>query len=272
MTEALTPPSLVNQPTYLIRRFTEQSEPALVAEALRIHAAGYLSMGFLNNQALTDDGFVHPDIDRSRGKTTEYYLANNTSIPTDCATLRKVRLRPGGSIADFDCYDLCRSSLFPDALAQFARMCPGSQSVVEISSLARMPGASPAAVWHLLRAAVCDSMARRETWFCCIVVSTYSTLARHMGPRFMRILGGDVAIEDGRVNSGVVLRPVAIDTSEFFDAMLVDHGRTTGRTQHRIERSLLFYTEGADDNLLSPAVATFRDKPESHRLGTADRP
>jgi hypothetical protein len=256
------------QPTYIIRKCTEQSDPALVAEALRIHAAGYLSMGFLNNGALTEEGFIHSDIDRSRGETTEYYLAYNSALAAYCATLRKVRLRPGASIDEFDCYDLCRGSVSPDAAARLTQVRSSeSQPVAEISALARTAEASPGAVWHLLRAAVQDGVARSEFWLFCIVASTYDILARHMGTGFMRVLGGDVTIDDGRVNSDVVLRPVAVDAAALLDAMLVDHERADGRARACIERSLLFFSEGLDDSILSPAVTAFREERGPVELG-----
>lgn len=258
MTEASQRSSVTGDRNYVVAKCTEESDPSLVAEAFRIHGAGYLSMGFLSGEALTDEGFVHPDIDRSRGATTEYYLAANRSNAGDCATLRKVRLRPGASIEDFDCYELCRKSLSPEGEAFVAEMSSRPESVVEISALARTPDASPAAVWHLLRTAIHDSMAKEEHWFFCLVVSTFESLASHMGPSFMSILGDDVSIEDGRVNSDVTLRPITFDTLTFLDSMLADHERAAGRPRSRLERSLLFFSDGLAENALSPAVAAFR--------------
>ena len=268
MTDALVRPDLGSQAAYLIRSCTEGSDPSLVAEALRIHAAGYLSMGFLNGEAVTEEGFIHPDIDRSRGETTEYFLAVNSTNAGDCATLRKVRLRPGASMTDFDCYELCRRSLFPEGAAHLARMFSEAQAVVEISALARTPQASPATVWHLLRAAVHDSMARKEVWFFCLVVSTYDSFVSHLGPSFMSVLGRDVAIEDGRVSSDVMLRPVMVDTTSFIDSMLLDYEGAAGRTRSRLERSLLFFSEGLDEKVVSPAAAAFRGE----RAGENSRP
>jgi len=245
-------------PAFPIRSCTEESDPALVEKALRIHAAGYLSMGFLNSGALTKEGFIHPDIDRSRGETTEYWVVTNPSDETDCATLRKVRLRADASITELDCYELCHSSLFPEGVEQLTRMFSESRSVVEISALARTPEASAATVWHLLRAALHDGIARREVWLFCLVVSTYDSLVRHLGPSFMKVLGRDVAIEDGRVNSSISLRPVTVDTTLSLDAMLEDYERAVGRARSRLGRSLLFYSEGLDERKLSSAVAAFR--------------
>jgi len=246
------------QQAYVITKGTEDSNPSLVEEALRIHASGYLSMGFLERAAVTKDGFVDPDIDRSRGETTEYYIAVNSVDASDRATLRKVGLRPGGSVTEFDCYKLCEEALFPGGVALLRRITSGSQPVVEISALARTPQASPATVLYLLRAAVRDGLARNEMWFCALVVSTYESLVRHMGPGFMNVLGADVAIEDGRVSSKVALRPVTINLVTCLDSMLVDYGLATGRARARLGRSLLFFSETLDDSMLSAAVAAFR--------------
>ena len=260
MTATYTHSTLAGEPTYTVRRCNERSNPLMVAEALRIHANGYLSMGFLNNEAVTDEGFIHSDLDRSRGENTDYYIVNNTADVNDCATLRKVRLQPGATIAELDCYELCHRSLYPEAEMQLELLLSSHQPLVEISALARGPEASPAAVWHLLRAAFRDSRVTNEVWFFCLVVSTYGSLASNLGPSFMKIVGDDVSIDDGRVNASVLLRPVIFDTATFLDTMLDDFVRTEGRDRTRLERSLFFFSEGLDESAMSPAVASFRSE------------
>ena len=46
MTATYTHSTLTGEPRYTVRKCNERSNPLMVAEALRIHANGYLSMGF----------------------------------------------------------------------------------------------------------------------------------------------------------------------------------------------------------------------------------
>ncbi len=258
MTHTTTRAALRGRPEYVVMKATEASNWSLVHEALRVHASGYLSMGFVHDDAVTADGTIDPEIDQSRGDNTEYYLAVNAGAPDDRATLRKVRFAAGASVEDFDAYQLCARTLHAEGHGRLQAMLGGVRPLAEISGLARTPGASPAAVWHILRAAVHDALRKEEVWFCCLVVSTYDSLVRHLGTSFLGVLGDDVTIKDARVSSSIALRPVLIDTVLFLDSVLADVEQADGARRARLARSLIFFSDGIDDSLLSPQVAAFK--------------
>jgi len=145
----------------------KECDPASAVVALRSHGLGYLSMGFLNKEAITDGGVIYEDRVRSRRDGTEYYVVQNNSIVSDCATLRKDKLQPGGSIADFDCPELCRAALLHGYKRSLTGLSGGIQDIVESSALPQMPDPSSVTVMHLLRTAVQAGVRRNESSFFC---------------------------------------------------------------------------------------------------------
>lgn len=252
-------PSSWGNQRYRLLRATEASDRDVVSQALRIHADGYRSMGFVRPDAITAEGVLHPEIDRSRGGTTEYYVAVRRSSTDDCATVRKVGVPVGGSFRDLDCHQLCADSLYSHGVDYLVEAETRRVRLKELSGLARSRGANPMATYEVLRSAVRDGLRDGEVWYSCIVSKTLESLVRNLGSTTFTVIGGEVALSDPRVAPNIRLRPIVIETATSLDSILDDYqGATDPRAQRRILRSFLFFTEGLDASMLTPRVHAAR--------------
>jgi hypothetical protein len=240
--------------------FTELTRPDLAAEAWRVHAEGYQAMGFVNQDAVDEHGYMAADIDKARGPHVDYYRASNPSNAQDQATMRKINIPYGGSYQDLPAFRLCQDSLNPLGRRLLGSLQNPDQRLKEIGALARTAEAQPLAVHELFRTTIQEALGKDEIWFFSIVTSTHESLAKSFGERNFNVIGDDVPIgEDSRVGDHIALRPTLLRPDEFIDNILLslDEAQTIP-AQVRYQRSLLFFTDGLPINLMSERVALAR--------------
>ncbi|MDB5186448.1 MAG: hypothetical protein JWL85_971 [Candidatus Saccharibacteria bacterium] len=240
-------------------RVTEASNPELVMEAWRVHAEGYYSVGFVNKDAITKEGFMASDIDKARGPYVDYFLAVNPEDDSERATMRKINLSEGGTYKDLPAYQLCKDKLSPMGIALLESMQNQDVRLKEIGALARTPNTSPIAVHEMFRDAIQEALGKNEVWFFSIVSTTHKTLAKSFGEKNLRVIGEDVPLEDERVNEGIALKPTIVRPDDFIDNMLTAYLEAkTAPERIRLKRSLLFFTDGLDSRHMSEQVFTTR--------------
>ena len=230
-----------------------------VKTAWRIHAEGYHAMGFVNRDAITPEGFLAADIDKSRGENTDYYIAVNAEDVTDCATMRKVSLPAGGSYRDLPTYKMCKDSFSEEGLSLLAGIEHQDTRLKEISALARTVNGSPLGIHEIFRDLVQAALGKHEIWFSAVVSSTHGCLVKSYGRDNFPTIGRDTAIDDDRVGDGIALTPILIDVDRWVDVLLeayLSAEDIVGKTRAR--KSLMFFTDGLQNSLMSQQVIDVR--------------
>lgn len=261
---------------YVHSTFTEYSDPQAVEQAWRTHATGYRLAGFVNESAITDEGFLSAELDGSRGPNTEYFMAVNPSNPSDVFTIRKDNLPEGGTYRDLPAYKLCADALSADGLAYLDGLADQETRVKEIGALAGSAQSNPLGAHELYRTLIHEAMGKDEVWFFTVVSSTYNSLAKGYGYKNFEPIGEDVQIPDERVNPELWLRPTIVRPDEFIDNILEAYLEAKDRYRHavesgdpraaksalseaaRLQRSHVFFTDGVPEDQLSELSAGYK--------------
>lgn len=242
---------------YLHKSFTEKSDPDLVKTALRIHAAGYLSMGFINRSAITEEGVLAEDIDKTRGENVDYFLTVNPLNSVDFATLRIINIPSNRDYTFLPAYQLCMDKLTDSGLQLLQNVPNQVRSLKEIAALARTKNSSPLSIFESFRNVIQTSIGKNELWFFSIVSSTLDILVHNLGEHSFQVIGEDVAIDDERINPKVRLRPVLFRPDDFLTTMLKDYDAAENpKTKHRILRNFMFFNYGLNDSNKELEVST----------------
>ena len=250
--------------------FDELSSPELVHEAWRIHAEGYFSMGFINQDAIDANGFLPSDIDKARGDNVEYYMTISPNNINDCATLRKINIPSGKDLYALPAYKLCNSFLSQDGASILDSINDNKVNLKEIAALSRSNEASQKAVYELFRAALHDGIKNDEVWLFSLVSTTYESLSQSLGKRCFVELGEKVIIDDPRVSSELTLNPILFKTNEFIDTLhsyYVD--ATSDSERNKALRSFMFFSDGLNKELLSKDSYEFKQKIIEYFQGVA---
>lgn len=239
--------------------FVEADDGGLAAKAWRIHAEGYRSLGFVRESALTSDGFLHPDIDKARGPSVEYFLGCDPSIPDNAATVRLADSSGRGFVGLGGWETIADSPSAPQVAKHLERLENQGHKIKELTGLSRTVYAAPLAVYEVLRKSLQLSMRRGETWFAAIVSTTYESLERRMGRHSLRIIGDDVALVDPRISPTVALRPIVVDPREY----LLDVGRSLQAENDPTRKRLLadniaFFMHGLPRAFVPTELQAFR--------------
>lgn len=244
---------------YFHHIFTETDNPQLAQEAWRIHAEGYHEADFVSQAAITQEGFMASTIDKSRGDSTQYYLAVNPTNEMDKSSLRKINVGPGKTYRDLPAYELCQNTLWPEGLAELEEAERNGIAIKEIAAMARTVQGRPEGIHELIRHAVHDALGQREAWLFSIVSTTYKSFIKNFASQNMRLIGSDVSLSDNRVKEDIVLKPVIVDIDNFM-ATLYSAYLTAERPiqKERLRRSFLFMSEGLDERQLGPWLAESR--------------
>lgn len=247
---------------YIHLKIREEDNPELAHEAWRIHSEGYLNMRFITKNAITTDGYIHEDIDSSRKENTDYYLAiNKEGLEDDRATLRKINLKPGETYRDLPAFKLCKDVITEDNIQILDSIANQDQVIKEIAGLARTANSNPNAAYELFRNIYQEALGKNEIWFYSIVSSTYRSLAKNFTADNLKVLGDPIAINDSRVSQDITLVPVILQPDIFTETILKNiKENDTSLSHKRFMRTFLFFTDGLDENRMSPEVYTARKK------------
>lgn len=238
-----TVPIPTRQDRYVQSEFNEFTNPELVELALRVHAEGYTTMGFVSEDAVKPDGTLDDAVDHSRGEYTDYFLAINPDNPKDIATMRKINIPPDGTVQDLPAYQLTKNGLYEEGLIFLNNV--DTSKVNEIAGLARTKEAPASAVYELLRSAFQSSLGKEEVWFFSIVSSTYESLTKYFGEHAFTVIGEDVKIDDSRVNDNIQLRPTILTVDKLFESMIYDiENLENKRDRRKVLGMFLYFTEG----------------------------
>lgn len=254
------------QDAYLHVMVTEQSNPELAAEALRIQGRGYLEAGFVGEDGLEQSGPLRgaliPELDKSRGPNTDYYLAINPDLSktTDVATMRKVNLPAGGTFDDLPTGTLARKTLTAEGAAIVDSIENPDLHLKEIGGLA----GHPLGVYETIRHTIQEAQGKGEVWFFSIVSTTFATMQRRFGQRNFTVIGEQVTLEDDHVTNGISLVPALVRPDVFIDNVLADYRDAEVQedqlAKRELRRSFLFLTDGLDTQTMSPEAFAARDE------------
>ena len=240
--------------------FNEQSSPELVETALKVHAEGYTTMGFVSSDAVGPDGKLVQQIDHSRGENVDYFLLIDPGDLANKATVRKINLLPGLSLENLPGYQLTKGGLYLQTQEYFDELLTQGFQIKEISGLARTKDAPPAMVYELLRDLLHNSLTKNEAWFFSIVSSTLDSLTKYLGKSAFEILGDAVNINDHRVNEIVSLVPALLLPDKFLDNLLDDIGKESSSTREskKLIGMFLYMSEGLERGEISDDVYNYR--------------
>ncbi len=255
----ITEPVPPRQDSYIHYAFNELNNPEFVDLALKVHAEGYTTMGYVSSDAVGADGALLEAIDHARGVNTDYFLAVNPNEPSDMATMRKINIPAGGSIEELPAYQLSKVGLSVEGLSFLKALGENGLMVKEIAGLARTKDASPACVYELLRDVLQSALGENEVWFFSIVSTTFDSLTRHFGKTAFTVIGDDVKINDSRVSESIQLRPTLLHPDRLFESMITDiETALSKRDQLRILKMFLYFTDGLQDDELDLSVSNYR--------------
>jgi len=241
--------------------FNQLSDAELVHTALRVHAEGYTTMGFVSGDAVNPDGTLDESIDHSRGCFTDYYLAVKPDNPEDMATMRKIHIASGSSVTDLPGFGLCREGLHQNTINYLNELEMSGFCIKEMAGLARTKSAPAAVVYELLRFAIQGALGNDEIWYFCLVLDTFDSLAKYFGRSTFIVIGEDVKLSDERVSERIQLRPSIVVLDKLFVSMIKDAEEARdSKAQQKILGMLLYITEGLDDSKLGEEVADYRRK------------
>jgi len=236
----------------------EFTDPDLVKQALRIHAEGYVTMGFVKEEAVAQEGILDDAIDHSRGCFTEYFVATNPNNSKDMATMRKISIPTTGSIEDLPAFELTKEALYSDSVTQLKELAHRGYDIKEIAGLSRTKEASSFAVYELLRSVIQDALYKDEVWFFSIVTTTFFSLRKYFGKSAFHVMGDDVKINDHRVNDRIKLKPVILIPSTAFLEMIQEiESMPDNASRKKIIGVFNYFTEGLEPESLDSKVADF---------------
>lgn len=247
--------------SHVINTFTEYTNPALVDEARRVHAHGYVHEGFVINESLTPEGHLPDDIDKARGDTVEYFLASSGQSPdsdtlTSKATMRLISVPESKTVEFLPAYELCKNTVSSEYL-EYLQQLPVA-NIIEMGALARTEDSSPMAAFELFRHAL-HSAKPGDVWFFTVVSTTHTSLLGSFGPRVVRTIGDPIELNDPRVGDDVRLVPAITHTDTFIDDIrLAAEDTPDPLTKKRLMRTFMFFSEGLADDDLSQESAELR--------------
>ncbi|MFI5275535.1 MAG: hypothetical protein ACHQT5_01795 [Candidatus Saccharimonadales bacterium] len=257
---------VVRQDAYVHITATELTQPEFVAEALKIQGEGYQKFGYVGEDGIEQDGPLKgaliPELDKSRGPYTDYYLAINpdTSRPNDAATMRKRHLAPGETFDDLPTGALARQSLTAEGKALIDSVENPDLHFKELGGLA----GNPRGVYEIIRARIQEARGKEETWFFSIVSSTFDTMVRRYGQSNFTVIGENIALDDVRVNDGISMVPAIVYPDRFIENVLGDfrvaqvEGDVTA--QRELRKSFLYLTDGLNEQSLGAEMYAARDE------------
>ena len=272
---------------YDIVKFQEYGNSNAVSLARKIHAVGYLRMGFVKESAFTPEGHLLADIDKARGPLVDYYVGpsrdSQTSIvpmdiipnvhDLDAVSMRKVHISPGGTVQDLPAYQVCRDGLYPEDHARLLELNNASTRLKEIGALAGTPESHPMGIYELLRNAIHEAHGRDEVWIASIVSTTYAALSKRFGPDALRQIGEPIPIRSEHVNESVALVPVTTNVDGFVNAIYQSLTRETNEQARRRQLdSFLFFSEGLRNDELGDELTQARAELLSVQQTTKSQP
>lgn len=264
--EATATVEAVRHDAYVHITATELTQPDFVAEALKIQGEGYFKHGFVGEDGIEQEGPLKgaliPELDKSRGPYTDYYLAVNPDAarPNDVATMRKVHLPAGGTFDDLPTGSIARQALTPEGNALVDSVENPDLHFKEISGLA----GNPRGVYEIIRNRIQEARGKDEMWFFSIVSSTFATMERRYGRSNFTVIGANIELGDERVNDGISMVPAIVCPDRFIENILGDYRVAQAEgdesSQRELRKSFLFLTDGLDEQSLGTEVNAARDE------------
>jgi len=264
---------ITRQDAYVHITVTEMSDPERVAEALRIQGEGYHSFGFVSEDGIEQDGPLKgaliPELDKSRGPYTDYYLALNpdTRRVADVATMRKCHVPAGGTFDDLPTGSLARPAMTPEGKTLVDSVENPDIHFKEIGGLA----GNPRGVYEIIRNRIQEARGKEEIWFFSIVSTTFDTMVRRYGRSNFTVIGENIALDDDRVNDAISMVPAIVYPDRFIENVLADlrvaQDEGDELAQRELRKSFLFLTDGLDEQSLGAEVYAARDELLSTRPG-----
>lgn len=249
---------------YRIDRFVEDTRPELVAEAWRVHAEGYVDMGFVLPWAVID-GALPGDIDKARGPNVDYYLATTwapdatLNLVEQKSTMRKINIPSGEGLEALPAYRLSVDHLYPEYRDMLESLESSGIRLKEIAALSKASNTTPVAIFEVLRAAYQEALGKDEVWFFSIVSTTFSSLSDNFGTDAIRQIGRPIVFDDARIDSRVSLVPGMVVIEQFLDGIQYAYEQSVDpRESARLGRSFLFFAEGLSDDQIGPDSAALR--------------
>lgn len=232
---------------------TEEGNPDFAFVARQIHARSYRGEGFIHEDAVGEDGQVVEDIDKSRGKSVEYYMGF-TGQGEPISTLRTITASEVDGVTELPGYKLCGDLLSEEGRQMLWSAELEGRPIKEISSFGHVPEVSSRAGLELLRHVLQESQGSDELWFFAMVTEKYQTLVHIFGPQAVRKIGDEVHFSDSRIGD-VSLTPAIVDTTSFFDDIkdaILNETDPVRRRRHL--KYLRNFAEGIDPATLNEDV------------------
>lgn len=259
---------------YWHESFFETERPDLARVAQVVQARGYQAAGFVVPQAVVrPEGVLHHTVDEARGPNVKYRLARNPDFrrTTDRASMRHVRLVDGISMETLPAFERCGAYLSAEGKEWLNNRAAAGAPVSEIASLAAERGENGVAVHEMFRHGIHDALGRGEVWVFSIVGKTMGKLVDSLGRRNFTFLGEPAVMDNPLISRNITLQPVALEPDVavagfpelYAEAEWLSQKDAQGPGRgvaRRAARTILFYTDGLPDTVLSPDVVQLRQQ------------
>ena len=253
-------PQSLRHDVYEHYSFNERSDPELVQTALRVHAEGYTTMGFVSDDAVDDDGRLIDSIDHARGEFIDYFLAVNPVNASDMSTMRKINIPPGGSVENLPAFQLTKDGLYEEGVTLLEDLKQDGYQIKEIAGLAKSEEGSPIGLYEILRNVYHSTLGKNEVWFFSIVTTTFDSFIRHFGKSAFKVIGDDVKIFDKRVNKDIKLRPALLDVDRSLEIMIKDIELSENKKERqRLLNMFLYWSDGLEAKDMGQKAADYKD-------------
>lgn len=259
------------QDAYVHVTVTELTDPEMVAEALKIQGEGYFKFGFVSEDGIEQNGPLKgaliPELDKSRGPYTDYYLALNPDInrQSDVATMRKRHLAPGETFDDLPTGSLARPAMSADGKALVDGIENPDIHFKEIGGLA----GNPRGVYEIIRNRIQEARGKEEVWFFSIVSSTFDTMVRRYGRSNFTVIGENIALDDDRVDGEISMVPAIVYPDRFVENVLADYRAAQEQgdelAQRELRKSFLYLTDGMGEQSLGTELYAARGELQQTR-------
>jgi hypothetical protein len=164
-----------------------------------------------------EDASTHDD---TRGANVEMVALVDIETGLPAASLRKIHTT-GSELEALPSYVKFKSvnGFSPHGEALLSERARPDRPVVEIASLWKNPDYGTEVTAALYKEAFQASVTKGELWFAGTVAPEYMLLRRTYGPEAIHVLGGPIAVNDGKARDHVRLHAVLIDPETFFGEM-----------------------------------------------------
>ena len=246
---------------FVIESSIEMERPDIARKAQRIHGASYIRAGYINPEALTNDGSITPELDGSRGDggnnvVVNYLLAleHGKSIEEAGASVRIIDVAEDGDISDLPTCKYFRDSGTDVAEYVDRLACSSSENIHirEIAALSNVSFSDNMGSYELMRAIMQNSLMKKadhnlsELYLVSLTEKSLRPIMRLAGRKAVQIIGSPVKVyADDPRQKDVNITPVLLNPNNAIIGLMEElENAKTNFGVESLRKKILFLTDG----------------------------